>query len=120
MRHGESGDRRTAHAAAHEMRALHAQMIEQARRLTHVMLEGDALHAPARLAAFAPVEGDAGEVLREPFERLHLRVNAKARPLLDNGVEAAGRKQKQWRAGARHLIARAHAVDVDESHGVSP
>ena len=56
MRHAERHHRAAAHAAAHEVRALDAEMIEQALALRDVVRPGDALDAAARLAALAPVE----------------------------------------------------------------
>ena len=75
--------RTAAHAAAHEMRALDAEMVEQALALRHVVRPGHALDAAARLAAFAAVEHDAGVVLRQMIEQLDLGVDALRRPFLD-------------------------------------
>jgi hypothetical protein len=54
--------------AAHEMRARNAQMLEQPFALRDVMPPSDRLDPPARLAAFAPVEQDAGEMRRQMIE----------------------------------------------------
>ena len=64
MQHAKSRDGTTTHAAAHQMRAFDLQMFEQAFTLRDVVRPGDAFDAPARLAAFAPVEHEAGVVLR--------------------------------------------------------
>ena len=68
--------RSSAHAAAHDVRALDAEMIEQAFALRDVMRPGHALDAAARLAAFAAVEHDAGVFLRQVIEQLDLGVDA--------------------------------------------
>jgi hypothetical protein len=68
MGDGERNNRCAAHAAAHEMRACNVQMLEQPFALRDVMPPGDRLDPPARLAAFAPVEQDAGEMRRQMIE----------------------------------------------------
>ncbi len=90
VRSGERRNRRTAHAAAHEMRARDAEMIEQTFALRDEVLPGHRLDAPARLSAFAAVEHDAGEVLRQMFDHFGLAVDAERRPRLHHRVEAAG------------------------------
>ena len=109
-------DRRAAHAAAHEMRALDAEMIEQPFTLGDEMLPGDALHPAARLAAFAAVEQDAGKTLRQMIEQFYPGVAAERRPRLDHRVEAAGRVHQKRRPGADHLVTRRDAVDRDRGH----
>src|SRR6267143_7048194 len=74
--HAESGDRAAAHAGAHDVRALDAQMVQQSLALRHVVRPGDALDAAAGLAALAPVEGDAGIFLRQVIEELDAAVDA--------------------------------------------
>ena len=93
------------------------QMVEQAFALRDVMRPGHGLDAAAGLAAFAAVEQDAGEVLRQMIEQLDLGVDALRRPGLDHRVEAARRVHQDRRAGADDLIARRDAVDVDARHG---
>src|SRR5580704_17207459 len=97
MRDGKGRDRRAAHAAAHQMRALDAEMIEQTFALGDEMPPGDALDPAAGLAAFAAVEQDAGKTLRQMIEQFYPGVAAERRPRLDHGVEAAGRVHQQRR-----------------------
>jgi len=62
MGDGKTRYRRAAHAAADEMRARDLQVIKQAFALRHVMRPRDRLDAAAGLAAFPPIEQDAGEM----------------------------------------------------------
>src|SRR5580704_19011119 len=117
MRDGKRRDRRAAHAAAHQMRALDAEMVEQAFALRDEMPPGDALDPPAGLAAFAAVEQDAAKTLWQMIEQFYPGVAAKRRPRFDHGVEAAGRVHQQRRSGANHLVARGDAVDDRARHG---
>src|SRR5207253_5284812 len=96
----ECNDGCAAHAAAHEVRALDAEMVEEPLGLQHEVLPADRLDASARLAAFAPVERDARVVLREVVERLHPGVDTERGPFLDGGVIAAGREHHERRAAA--------------------
>ena len=89
MRHGKRHHRATAHAAAQQMRLLDIEMIEQALSLAHIVGPGDALNAPARLTAFAPIKNDALIMFGEMFQRLGLGVDAERRPLFQGGIKAA-------------------------------
>src|SRR5207237_494460 len=106
MRDGEGHDARDAHAAAHDMRALDAQVLEQQLSLPRVMRPGDELDASGRLAALAPVEHDAAEFLRQVIEQLDARVDALRGPLLDDRVESARRVQQERRTAARPMRTR--------------
>src|SRR4051794_1348007 len=68
--HREGHDRTAPHAAAHEMRALYAEMVQQPTALGDVVLPRDALHPASRLPRLAPIEHDAAIVLREMLQRL--------------------------------------------------
>jgi hypothetical protein len=116
MGDGEGGDRRAAHAATHQVRALDAEMIEQAFALRDEMLPGDALDPAARLAAFAAVEQDAGKTLWQMIKQLDPGVAAERRPRLNHGVEAAGRVHQERRPGAERFVARRDAVDNRACH----
>ena len=76
MDHAERRHRAAAHAAAHDVRALMPEMIEQSLALRDVMRPGHALDASARLAAFAAVEHDAGVFFRQVVEQLDPGVDA--------------------------------------------
>src|ERR1700691_5892500 len=117
MRDGKSRDWRTTHAAAHNMGALDAEMVEQAFALCDEMLPSQGLDPPARLAAFAAVEQDAGETLWQMIEQFYPGVTAERRPRLDGRVEAAGRVHQQRRPRADHFVARRDAVDCSSGHG---
>ena len=116
IRDAERHDARAAHAAAHEMRALDAEMLEQRFAVPRVMRPGDELDAAAGGAAFAPVEHDAAIALRQMIEQLHARIHALRAPLVDRRVEAAGRVHQQWRPVAQHLVVRTQPVDQRFSH----
>ncbi len=60
VRHRDAGARRAADAAAHQVGALDAEVVEQADGLGDVVRPGDPLHPPTGPAGLAPVEGDAG------------------------------------------------------------
>src|SRR6185437_7579561 len=120
MRDPERGDRRAAHAAAHEVRALDAEMIEQRSSLRDVARPRDMLDAAPRLPAFAAVEDDAAVTRRQVVHQFHARIYAEARPFLDRGVEAARRVHEERRARAHHLVARADAVEDRARHAAQP
>jgi hypothetical protein len=116
MRDAECEHRRAAHAPAHEVGLLDAEVVEQPAALRDVMAPRHPLHAPAGLPGLAPIEDDAGVLLRQVLHRLHARVDAERGPLLEGRVEAAGREHQQRRARADHLVARAQPVDGGEGH----
>src|SRR5580704_7301178 len=116
MRDRKRRDRRTTHAAAHEMRALDAEMVEQSLTLGDEMPPGDALDPAAGLAAFAAVEQDAGKTLRQMIEQFYPGVAAERRPRFDHSVEAAGRVHQDRRPGADHLVTRRDAIDDRARH----
>src|SRR5262249_7758394 len=108
--------RAAPHAAAHDMRAFDPEVIEQAFALRDVMRPGDALDAAAGLAAFAPVEQDAGVALRQMIEQLDPGIDALRAPRVYRRVETARRVHQERRAGARHLVARGDTVDDRGGH----
>ncbi len=111
MSDAESDDRTAAHAAAQEMGALEAQVIQQSPPLSDVVRPGDTLDAAARLAAFAPVEDNAGVFLGQVLEQLDPRVHTLRLPLVQGRIEPGGRVHQERRPVADHLVARLNAVD---------
>src|SRR5438046_1400847 len=97
MRYGEGHHAGATHAAAHDVRAFDAQVLEQQLSVPRVMRPGDELEASGRLAALAPVEHDAAEFLRQVLEQLDARVDALRAPLLDGRVESARRVHEERR-----------------------
>ena len=98
-------DDRAADAAAHEVRALDAELVEERDSLPRVVGPGDPLDSPAGLARLALVERDTGEVPLEPVEEAQPLVDPEGRPVLERAVEAAGGEEQQRRAVAAHLVA---------------
>src|SRR5690349_19854407 len=99
------------------MRAPHAEMVEQRLSLGDIVLPRNHLDPPARAAAFAPVEDDAAERLRQMIEEPRARIHALRAPLLERRVEAARRVHEERRAVADDLVVRADAIEDDFSHG---
>src|SRR5712691_11639558 len=94
-------------------------MIEQSLALRDVVRPGHALDAAARLAAFAPVEHDAGVFFRQVVEQFYLGVDALRRPLVQSGIEAGGRVHQERRPRAPHVVACRDAVDDCGCHDAS-
>src|SRR5207249_12100511 len=82
MGDAESDDRAAAHAAAHEMRALELQVLEQAFALRDVVRPADALDAAARLPGLASVEDQAGIFWGQMTEQLDPGIHALRFPLV--------------------------------------
>src|SRR5579871_2685714 len=101
------------------MRARNAEIVEQAFALGDVVGPGDRLDAAARLAAFAAIERNAGEFLRQVIEEPDLRVDAERRPGFDDGIEAARRIHQKRRSAAQDLVTRGNAVNADAWHGIA-
>jgi hypothetical protein len=83
------GRRRAAHAAAHQVRALDVELVQQPDALPDVVAPADALEASAGPARLAAVEGDAGVPLGEAFEQPEPAVDADGAPALQARVESA-------------------------------
>ena len=90
VRDGERNRRTAAHAATHDVRAIDAEMLEQAETLPHVVRPGEMLDAASRLPGLAAIEHDAREVLRQVIEDLDAGVDALRPPLVEGRVEARG------------------------------
>ena len=80
MGHGESQHRATTHAAAEQVCAVLAEMLEQALALSDVIVPRDRLDAPAGLTGLATIEDDAAVRLWQMLEQLDARVDAERRP----------------------------------------
>jgi hypothetical protein len=118
VRDGKGEHARATHAAADEMRALDAQVLEQRLAVRGEVPPLDELDAPARLAALAAVEDDAAEFLRQMLEQLNALVDPARVPALDRGVEAARGVHEQRFALTDNLVARGDAIDERARHVV--
>jgi len=118
IRVGHSKGYRSAapHAAAHEVRPLDAQMIQQPLALCREMRPCHTLNAAARLTALAAVEDDAGVPFGQVAQQPGAGVSAKGGPLLKSRVEAAGSEHQHGRARANHLVTCRDAVDFRGRH----
>src|SRR5262249_24676349 len=118
MHDAELRHRAAAHAAAHHMRPFDVQMFEKAFALRNEIRPGDALDAPPRLAAFAPVEEYAGVFSRQMFQQFDLHVDALRRPFVEARIEPGWRIHQQRRTGADDFVTRVNSVDNGVGHGL--
>ena len=108
-----------AHTAAEHESLVDVQVVEQAGGFVGVEAPAQRFDAAAGGAGFAAVVGDAGVVLAQHAEGVHLRPDAGGAELVDGGVEAAGGEHEQRRAGAVGLVVDLDAVDLRSGHGGS-
>ena len=116
----ENGGHRAPDAAAHQVGAGDAEMVEQPLALGRVVRPGDPLDAAAGRARLAPVEQHARVGLGQLVHQPQPRVDAKRRPVGQRRAEPARGEQQQRRAVAPDLVARGDAVDNGGRHGVPP
>ena len=72
------------------MRAFNAQMVQQPRALTDVVIPGERLDTPTGLAIFAPVKQNALEVPGQMVQQLDALVDTQIAPFLDPRIEPTG------------------------------
>ncbi len=102
---------RAPHAAAQDVRAVDAEMLEQSISLLHVMRPRDPLDPAAGLTRFTSIEDDAHVRSRQVIEHLDPRVHAERCPLVQRRVETARREHEQGHAGPSHFVSCRDAVD---------
>src|SRR5215510_10202057 len=81
-------DRAASHTAAHQMRTLDIQVVQQSFALGDVVVPRETFDTASGLTAFAPVENDAAKFFGEVFQNLDPCVNALRRPLLQSCIES--------------------------------
>ena len=116
----EGKGHRAAHASPHDERRIDAEMVQELFALACVRGPRETFHPSAGLSGLPAVVGDDLMFRCQPGQRVDAGPGTGHAPLLDGGIETAGREHQQRRSRAAGFIVDLDTVDDSSGHWVPP